>query len=44
MANIYEGTLGLIGGTPLVEFKNIERELGLNARILAKWPQCAYSG
>ena len=36
MANIYEGTLGLIGGTPLVEFKNIERELGLNARILAK--------
>ena len=34
MANIYEGTLGLIGGTPLVEFKNIERELGLNARIL----------
>ena len=36
MANIYEGTLGLIGGTPLVEFKNIEKELGLSARILAK--------
>ncbi len=36
MANIYEGTLGLIGGTPLVEFKNIEKEFGLSARILAK--------
>ncbi len=36
MAKIYEGTLGLIGGTPLVEFKNIEKELGLEARLLAK--------
>ena len=36
MAKIYEGTTQLIGGTPLVEFKNIENELGLSARILAK--------
>lgn len=36
MGNIYEGTLGLIGHTPLVEFKNIEKKLGLKARILAK--------
>ena len=36
MAKIYEGTTQLIGGTPLVEFKNIESELGLSARILAK--------
>ena len=36
MAKIYEGTTQLIGGTPLVEFGNIEKELGLSARILAK--------
>lgn len=36
MANIYEGTLDLIGHTPLVEFKKIEDALGLKARILAK--------
>ncbi|MDO4393507.1 MAG: cysteine synthase A [Bacillota bacterium] len=36
MANIYEGTLGLIGNTPLVEVKNIEKELGLEARLLVK--------
>lgn len=36
MANIYEGTLGLIGHTPLVELKNIEKRLGLKARLLAK--------
>ena len=28
MANIYKGTLGLIGNTPLVEVANIEKELG----------------
>ena len=28
MANIYKGTLGLIGNTPLVEVTNIEKELG----------------
>ena len=36
MANIYKGTLGLIGNTPLVEVTNIERELGLEATILVK--------
>ncbi len=36
MANIYQGTLGLIGNTPLVEPVNIEKELGLNATILLK--------
>jgi cysteine synthase A len=36
MANIYKGTLGLIGNTPLVEVVNIEKELGLEATILAK--------
>lgn len=36
MAHIYEGTLGLIGNTPLVEFKHIEEKLGLEARLLAK--------
>ena len=36
MANIYEGTLGLIGHTPLVEFKHIEKKFGLEARLLAK--------
>ena len=36
MANIYKGTLGLIGGTPLVEAVNIEKELGLQASILMK--------
>ena len=36
MANIYQGTLGLIGNTPLVEAVNIEKELGLEARVLVK--------
>ena len=36
MANIYKGTLGLIGGTPLVEVTNIEKELELEARVLVK--------
>ena len=36
MANIYKGTLGLIGNTPLVEVTNIERELGLEATVLVK--------
>ena len=36
MANIYKGTLGLIGNTPLVEFVNIEKALNLKATILAK--------
>ena len=36
MANIYNGTLGLIGNTPLVEVTNIEKELGLEAKLLVK--------
>jgi len=36
MAKIYQGTLGLIGNTPLVETVNIEKKLGLKARILVK--------
>lgn len=36
MANIYKGTLGLIGNTPLVEVTNIERDLGLKATLLVK--------
>lgn len=36
MANIYKGTADLIGNTPLVEVVNIEKALGLKARILVK--------
>ena len=36
MANIYKGTLGLIGNTPLVEVTNVEKELGLEATLLVK--------
>ena len=36
MANIYQGTLGLIGKTPLVEAVNLEKALGLEARLLVK--------
>lgn len=36
MANIYKGTLGLIGNTPLVEVTNIEKELGLEATVIVK--------
>ena len=36
MSNIYKGTLGLIGRTPLVEVANIEKELGLEATVLVK--------
>ena len=36
MANIYKGTLGLIGNTPLVEVTNLEEALGLKARVLVK--------
>ncbi|MCR5416918.1 MAG: cysteine synthase A [Pseudobutyrivibrio sp.] len=36
MSNIYKGTTGLIGNTPLVEVTNIEKEVGENATILAK--------
>ena len=36
MANIYKGTLGLIGNTPLVEVTNVEKKLGLEATVLVK--------
>ena len=36
MSNIYQGTLGLIGNTPLVEVVNLEKQLGLEARLLVK--------
>lgn len=36
MSKIYKGALGLIGNTPLVELVNIEKELGLEATVLAK--------
>lgn len=36
MSNIYEGIEGIIGNTPLVELKNIERRYKLEARLLAK--------
>ena len=36
MANIYKGTLGLIGNTPLVEVTNIEKDLGLEATVLVQ--------
>lgn len=36
MANIYKGTLGLIGNTPLVEITNVEKALGLEATVLVK--------
>ena len=36
MGNVYQGTLGLIGNTPVVEAVNIEKELGLEARVLLK--------
>ncbi|MCR4616779.1 MAG: cysteine synthase A [Lachnospiraceae bacterium] len=36
MANIYKGTLGLIGKTPLVEVTNIEKKLNLEATVLVK--------
>lgn len=36
MARIYQGMLELIGRTPLVELKNVEKEFGLEATLLAK--------
>ena len=36
MANIYTSVEELIGRTPLLELRGIQKELGLNARILAK--------
>ena len=36
MSNIYKGTLGLIGNTPLVEVINLEKALELEATLLVK--------
>ena len=36
MSKIYTSADQLIGGTPLLELKNVERELGLSASIVAK--------
>lgn len=36
MAEIFESVTDLIGKTPIVEFKNIEKKYGINARILVK--------
>ena len=36
MASIYSGTLGLIGKTPLVELKNLEKKYDLKARLIVK--------
>lgn len=36
MANYYQGAAELIGNTPLMEVVNIEKELGLEAKILVK--------
>ena len=36
MANIYQGTLGLIGNTPLMEVINLEKAYQLEARVLVK--------
>ena len=36
MSNIYQGTLGLFGNTPLVELTHVEKAYGLEARLLAK--------
>ena len=36
MGKIYKNATELIGKTPLVEFSNIEKKLGLETRILAK--------
>ena len=36
MSNIYKGTLGLIGNTPLVEVANLEKAYNLEATVLVK--------
>lgn len=36
MLNLYKGTLGLIGNTPLVEAANMQKKEGINASILMK--------
>ena len=43
MANIYKGTLGLVGNTPLVEVVNVEKALGLEATVLVKLESVSYT-
>ena len=44
MSNIYTSVSQLIGGTPLLELRNIEKADGLSARILAKLEFCNPAG
>ncbi|MGN0901762.1 MAG: pyridoxal-phosphate dependent enzyme, partial [Succinivibrio sp.] len=41
---IYNSVVELIGNTPLVELSNIEKQLGLKAKILAKFEALNPSG
>ena len=36
MSNIYQGTLGLIGNTPLVELTHVEKAYGLEGKTSCK--------
>ena len=36
MSRIYKSNAELVGNTPLVEVTNIEKELGLEAKVLVK--------
>ena len=36
MSKIYKGAIELIGNTPLVEVSNLEKELGLEAKLIVK--------
>ena len=36
MSNIYTSAVQLIGGTPLLEFTQLEKKYGLKAKILGK--------
>ena len=36
MSKIYKSALELIGNTPVIELTRIEKDLGLNAKILVK--------
>ena len=36
MSRVYKSSSELIGNTPLVEVSNIEKELGLKAKVLVK--------
>lgn len=44
MANIYKGSTGLVGNTPLVELVNIEKDKNLKARVLVKLEYCNPAG